>query len=269
MLARIASMSDLLDRAKAALRSGQASKRAAHFVLGKALAALPAATRRALFGGTLYHCPLCEVSLRSFLRLYRDFYKFCPVCWSLPRHRLVWLFIRRRTDLLTRPSTRLPHIAPEPSLSAYFQRLENVRYLSADLHNPQAMVKMDVCDIRYPDGAFDAIYCSHVLEHVPDDHKAMSELRRVLNPEGWALILLPITAEQTYEDVTVTDPAERERRFGQHDHVRRYGPDCVQRLESAGFNVTTVWTEDVATPAEIERLCLAPHEPLFYCTISR
>ena len=99
------------------------------------------------------------------------------------------------------------------------------------------MVEMDITDIQYPDDSFDAIYCSHVLEHVPDDAKAMSELYRVLKPGGWAILAVPIRGDTTFEDPTTTEPEERERLFGQSDHVRYYGKDFKDRLEAAGFEV--------------------------------
>jgi ubiquinone/menaquinone biosynthesis C-methylase UbiE len=91
---------------------------------------------------------------------------------------------------------------------------------------------MDITDIQYPDNTFDVIYCSHVLEHVPDDRKAMREFARVLKPEGWAVFMVSLSEEHTIEDPSITSPAERERLFGQHDHVRRYGPDFKDRLDS-------------------------------------
>src|SRR5262249_12426105 len=80
----------------------------------------------------------------------------------------------------------------------------------------------------------------HVLEHVPDDRRAMREFYRVLKPGGWAILLVPITVERTFEDPAVVDPAERLRLFGQEDHVRRYGPDYGDRLSEAGFAVSGV-----------------------------
>src|SRR6185503_7695510 len=102
--------------------------------------------------------------------------------------------------------------------------------------------------------SFDVIYCSHVLEHVPDDRLARSQLRRGLKRAGWAVLLVPITAAQTIEDPTVTDPAERERLFGQHDHVRRYGPDYVDRLRDAGFSVSETNASDMFNDSEMQTM---------------
>jgi len=258
-------MHDLVERAVAAAQSGEAIRRARDFVLGHALHRLPEGWRKQLYHGKRYHCPLCQSDTRSFLALYRDFFAFCPICWSLQRHRLVWLFLQQRGLLTAHSPLRLLHVAPEPALEAQFRALRGVRYLSIDLFNPHAMETMDVCDIRREDGAFDAIYCSHVLEHVPDDRKAMREFWRVLAPGGWALILVPITGRTTDEDPSVTHPAERQRRFGQHDHVRVYGTDVIDRLRAASLEVESCTTEGIASALEIERFGLARGEILLLC----
>lgn len=127
------------------------------------------------------------------------------------------------------------------------------------------MVRMDITDIQYPDDSFDVIYCSHVLEHVQEDVKAMRELRRVLKPDGWAVLLVPITAETTYEDPAVVDPRERLEKFGQEDHVRRYGWDYIDRLRSAGFNVEMFRVSDLASDADALRLGLGQAAGEIYC----
>lgn len=261
-------MSDLIERVRAALQSRDAIRRGADFVRGHVLRTLPTTLRRSLYRGTQHHCPLCQSNISIFLPLYRDFYAFCPVCWSLQRHRLVWLFLQQKRLLMGQAPIRLLHIAPEPALEEKFRAMPNVQYLSADLFNPRAMERMDICDIHHAEGSFDAIYCSHVLEHVPDDRKAMREFQRVLAPGGWALILVPIFDSPTAEDPSITDPAERERRFGQHDHVRVYGRDIADRLHDAGFQVASVHIHDIAPEPDIRRMGLNRSDILFFCTKS-
>ncbi len=127
-------------------------------------------------------------------------------------------------------------------------------YVTADLFADNVDLKMDITDIQFPDNSFDFIYCSHVLEHVPDDRKAMREFRRVLTARGMAVLLVPITAEKTIEDPSIEDPSERLRLFGQDDHVRRYGPDYLSRLKEEGFTVEVIRGEDFLSSTEIEKM---------------
>jgi SAM-dependent methyltransferase len=154
----------------------------------------------------------------------------------------MWLYLTQKTNLFDGKQKKMLHVAPEPELSRLIQKAAYIDYLSADLFAPdimvKVMVKMDITDIQYPDNTFDVIYCSHVLEHVPDDRKAIREFFRVLKDGGWAIVQVPIIADTTFEDLTVINPKERERLFGQFDHVRRYGPDYKDRLTEAGFSVT-------------------------------
>jgi SAM-dependent methyltransferase len=161
------------------------------------------------------------------------------------------------------------HVAPESQLSRIFQESDCIDYLSADLSSITAMVAMDITDIQYEDNTFDAIYCSHVLEHVPDDRTAMRELYRVLKPGGWAILQVPMSADPTYEDPAITSPEERERLFGQNDHVRRYGPDYSDRLSAAGFCVSVDGFVRTLSPREVTRYGLAKSEDVYFCTKER
>lgn len=192
----------------------------------------------------------------------------CPGCGSLERHRLLWLYLQERTNLLHAEHTVL-HLAPEAVMAEIFRKLPNVRYLSGDLDPADetgAMVALDVTALPCRDDAIDVIICSHVLEHVADDHQAMTELRRVLSPTGWAIIQSPLDSslERTLEDPTVVDPAERERLFGQRDHVRQYGRDYGSRLERAGFTLRIDAFAASLDPAAVREYGLLP-EDLYVC----
>ena len=192
---------------------------------------------RSLYRGDRVSCPCCGSSYRKFRALKFD-NRMCWSCGSLERDRLLWLLFDLRPQML-RPDMRMLHIAPEHALRPRLRSLPGVRYVEGDLDARYAHQRIDVTRLDFPDDSFDAILCNHVLEHVPDDRRAMRELRRVLRPGGWAILLVPALAEgATDEDPTLADRAERVRRFGQHDHVRRYGSDYVDRLEEAGFAVT-------------------------------
>ncbi|MES2176308.1 MAG: methyltransferase domain-containing protein [Gemmatimonadota bacterium] len=220
--------------------------------------ALGAKTRTALRKlssfGLRYVCPFCRARLRRFVPFgatfpvlqelavvgggYREQAR-CPVCRSLDRERLLYLYLLQQTDLFAKPQKVL-HVAPEPRLAAALRASANIDYLSADLDPSEVMIRMDVTDIQFPDATFDVILCNHVLEHIPDDRRAMSELHRVLKPGGWAILQVPLseTLEHTYEDPSITSTAGREQAFGQEDHVRIYAADYRSRLAGAGFAVT-------------------------------
>ncbi len=216
--------------------------------------------------GDQRYCPCCDTRLRRFkpYGVVPRANAQCGVCGAVERDRLLYLFFTQETDLFDARPKRMLHVAPEPLFTRLFRSKDYIDYLSADLFDVGAMVKMDITDIQYPDNSFDAIYCSHVLEHVPDDRRAMREFYRVLKPGRWAVLQVPITAEATLEDPTITDPRERERLFGQHDHVRRYGPDYAHRLAEAGFLVTA---DDFARrlgDAALE-LGVDPNERVYFC----
>lgn len=217
--------------------------------------------------GTSRYCPVCRTPSKRFATdgtVPREDAR-CMYCDSLERHRLVWLYFQRMTDLFDGAPKTMLHVAPEPMMQGLLKERLGAGYLTADLSSPQVMVRMDVTDIPLGDDTLDVIYCSHVLEHVPDDRRAMRELRRVLQRKGWAVLLVPISASATLEDPSVTDPAERARLFGQDDHVRAYGPDYVDRLEEAGFNVRVTRPADFLRVREIARMGITPAAGEIYC----
>lgn len=225
------------------------------------------ALKKIWFYGRDRYCSFCRSHVRFFasVGVIPRPNAVCPVCGSFERHRLVWLFFKKHTNLFDQTPKSMLHIAPEPQIERKFKKILNLRYLTADLFNPAAMVKMDITDIQHPDNSFDVIYCSHVLEHVPDDRAAIGELYRVLKSDGWAVLLVPITVEQTLEDPSVSDPAERERLFGQKDHFRRYGPDFRHRLEEAGFHVQCTPALDLVDREQIESMGVIESEEVFLC----
>lgn len=208
-------------------------------------------------------CPCCGGSFRAFMPRGSRTNATCPRCSSHERHRLIALYLQRETRFLTDP-VRILHFAPERSLERVLRANPQASYLSGDLDGSRAMRAIDVTNIQTPDHAFDLILCSHVLEHVPDDRKAMRELHRVLAPGGMAVLLVPIDRSRptTDEDPTITDPAERIRRFGQHDHVRQYGMDYYDRLREAGFEVHSIAYAEAIDPAMRARYGLQRDETM-------
>lgn len=179
----------------------------------------------------------------------------CPFCGSYDRDRLLLTFLQRRTDLFSKP-TKLLHIAPESTLAKKVVATPSIDYVSGDLDGSLAMRPLDVTDIDFPDNTFDAVICNHVLEHVPDDRRAMSELLRVLKPGGWAVLQVPIgiKLDKTIEDFTLKSDAERLERFGQGDHVRVYSMgDYVERLRSVGWNIEVIDFPSEVGPETVHR----------------
>ena len=222
------------------------------------------------YRGNKYYCPIENCGYRKFLpygRLQSRPNVLCPGSLSLERHRLLWLYLKERTNFFSKPQKML-HIAPEVCFMSAFAKQHKEGYITADLESPLAKVKMDVHAIPFEDNTFDIAICNHVMEHVDDDIKAMSEIHRVLKPDGWAIIQIPFfypLNETTYEDTTITDPKAREKAFGQGDHVRMYGKDYGIRLEQAGFKVTIDNFVKTLPVDEIRRMALPAEEMVYFC----
>lgn len=190
----------------------------------------------------------------------------CPGCGSLERHRAVWLYVKSRTNLLS-ADLRLLHFAPMPALHSILGSMPNLHYITADLNSPRAALKMDITDILFRDDVFDAVLCIHVLEHVEDDRRAMREVFRVLKPGGWAILHSPVdpARDRTLEEPGIVTAEERERLYGQKDHVRAYGCDYKDRLEEAGFRVTLDDYVRTLGPEVIARHRLGRELGLYFC----
>jgi SAM-dependent methyltransferase len=239
------------------------------------------AALRIKYRGDQYYCPVCDSNTNIQFTLGFDFpvlkdkrvvgagkrTVLCPVCNSSDRIRLIYLFLKYETPLFSKPH-HLLHIAPEPSLQRIFENSKSIQYLTADLNPEGVMETMDITHIDHPDNTFDAIICNHVLEHIEEDSLAMQELLRVLKPGGWAILQVPLSCvlEKTFEDTTVRSEQEREKIFGQKDHVRIYGKDYVDRLKLAGFTVQTFdWTKESNPTFHKPGLNINPEEVIFYC----
>lgn len=146
--------------------------------------------------------------------------------------------------------------------------MPNLDYISADLNSRYAMLSMDITNIIYEECFFDVILCSHVLEHVEDDRKAIGELHRVLKPGGWAILQVPVFSEleKTHEDAEIRTPDEREQAFGLKEHVRKYGLDYKDRLEDAGFMVNVDPYVESLSPEIVRMFCLNKDEKIYFCT---
>lgn len=190
-----------------------------------------------------------------------------PSTLSLERHRLMWLYLKNETDFFT-AHKKVLHIAPEQCFLKLFKQQKNLQYITADLYSPIADVKADICNLPFEENSFDVVFCNHVLEHITDDKKAMSELYRVLKPQGLGIFQIPqdLTLETTYEDFSITTPEQRKKHFGQYDHVRIYGQDYFNKLRAAGFKVNEVDYSEELSIDLITKYCLVKGEILPVCT---
>jgi len=218
-----------------------------------------------LYRGNRFTDPVNGKNYRKFLPYgYRKVRKnaLSPGTLSLERHRALWLFLQRHTDFFSKTPKRILHIAPEQAFRKRFKKIFGDRYVTADLHSPLADIKADITDLPFAANEFDIILCNHVLEHIPDDRKAMRELYRVMKPGGYGIFQVPLDARRTrtFEDPTVTDPRRRAELFGQYDHVRIYGTDYFDRLHEAGFVVRPFAVKQLFKGDEIERFALDPEE---------
>ena len=223
------------------------------------------------YRGHTVSCPVCEKSYKTFLpygygKGIRD-NRLCPGCLTLERHRLLWMYLKNKTNLFT-DNLKFLHIAPEQPFYKRFRKMKNLEYITADLESPIADVKLDIQDMPFEDESFDVVICNHVLEHVDDDRKAMREVYRILKKGGWAILQVPIdyNRETTYEDDSITTPEERQKYFGQYDHRRVHGKDYGKRLAEAGSSVIEDNYISTFTQKEIAKYRLDPDEIIYFNT---
>ena len=215
--------------------------------------------RRLAYAGKGHHCELCGNDVRAYhahgggaevldrrkvvggMRREND---RCPICHACDRTRMMKLYLEDMTPVGQQPQKVL-HVAPDFGLYLWLKRQSGVDYTGSDIdatryRHIDNVKTADLTAAPFGDASFDIIICSHVLEHIPDDRKAMSEMLRMLKPGGHALLLTPLATDGagTEEDLEINDPEEQDRRFGQWDHVRIYGrDDFVDRLAGVGFEV--------------------------------
>jgi SAM-dependent methyltransferase len=215
------------------------------------------------FRGDTYRCPVCGTGLNSFKPIWKSWWRAiaehhyvypvesietfnaqaysCPACDASDRERLYALYLDRACAQLDRSRRhRLVEFAPSVTLRARLRSLPSVDYRSADLHRHSVDDRVDITAMHYADNTIDMILCSHILEHIPDDRRAMRELYRVLVPGGFAIVMVPLIVglDETQEDPAIATRELRWTHYGDGDHVRQYGKrDFLERLQAAGFTV--------------------------------
>ncbi|WP_298506221.1 class I SAM-dependent methyltransferase [uncultured Maribacter sp.] len=214
--------------------------------------------------GKNYTDPIDNKSFKKFLPYGYENQRenvLSPSTLSLERHRLLWIYLKNETNFFT-DTLKVLHFAPEQAFYKRFRKLKNIEYTTTDLNSPLADVKADICKLPFKDNSYDVIFCNHVLEHIPDDTKAMQELYRVLKPGGWGIFQIPqeLERETTFEDNSITDKKERAKIFGQYDHVRIYGRDYFNKLRSIGFTVEEQDYTNVLSKEDVNKYRLAQGE---------
>lgn len=223
-----------------------------------------------LLSGDKFTDPIDGKSFRKFLSYgYNKLRKnaLSPSTLSLERHRLLWLYLKNETVLFEK-KIKLLHFAPEQAFYKRFKKLRNIQYDTIDINSPLAKIKADICDLPIKENTYDFILCNHVLEHVLDDNKAMSELYRVLKKGGTGIFQVPIDMkrEKTFQDDSITDKLERNKIFGQYDHVRVYGKDYFKKLENTGFKVQQIDYSKKFSDKEILKFSIIRGEIIPVCT---
>ncbi len=196
----------------------------------------------------------------------------CPKCKSLERHRFAYLLFKYKFhNILFNQNIKFLHFAPEDCLYDFFNEKRNIDYFPVDLNPENWGVKIrdqvNMESIPYESNTFDMIYHSHVLEHVPNDTVAMNELYRVLKPNGYCVIMVPInfSFNETLEKEEYDTPELREKYYGQYDHLRYYAMDIVNKLESVGFNVEPIFSESLFDFKNEMELYKINHDVAFIC----
>ncbi|MBD3367175.1 MAG: methyltransferase domain-containing protein [Candidatus Eisenbacteria bacterium] len=233
---------------------------------------LPVPVRRAFFAGHARYCPVCDSAVGRFVEAGVNALRpdaRCPVCGSEERQRLAHVYATRRAGILGPGTKRVLHMAPSACLERRLPRIPGVRYTAADLDPGPGQLQADITALPFEDASFEIVWCSHVLEHVVDDRAGMREMLRVLVPGGHAIVQVPVSANHTIEDASVTDPERRLELYGQRDHVRRYGPDVLARLRDAGFEAEALGPEDLLTEDEPVLMAVPDDEVVYACVRPR
>ena len=222
-----------------------------------------------LMYGSKYKDPIDGNTFRAFLPYGYNKIRnnvLSPSTYSLERHRLLWLYLKNETSFF-KAKLKVLHFAPESALMNQFKKLKNLSYDTIDLNSPIADIKADICDLPFLDNSYDFILCNHVLEHIVDDNKAIRELYRVLKKNGIGIFQVPIdyNRDTTFEDFSVTNKKERNKLFGQYDHVRIYGLDFFERLQKAGFSVERCEYTSKLSKEDIIKFCLPKKEIIPIC----
>lgn len=243
------------------------------------------------FGGAKYRCIVCGNGVRLFFPFSTNLVKAamengfpydfrrmetlnydncnCPFCLSSDRERLYLIFLEQHFEQGKKTKYSILDFAPTESFARYLRNRKGVSYTSADLFRGDVDMKIDLCDMKeIQDRTYDIIICSHVLEHVPDPEKAISELKRVLADDGLAVIMVPvfIDVKEKIENKQHTSANDRLKFYGQEDHVRLYSRESyLNELKENGFRVEIMHV-DQFDAEQIRKNAIDSNSALYVCT---
>ncbi len=190
---------------------------------------------------TNVYCPISKKEFKRFVKIPGEL--VTPSNGARRRQRLVWHYLENELDILTK-KLKILHVAPELSYFEILKEQNNLEYVPGDkmvegYSNQKGIKNVDLTQLEFEHSCFDYVIANHVLEHIPEDNKAMTEIFRVLKDGGIGVVTVPIDEklDKTYEDSTIVSAKDRQKYFGQWDHVRQYGLDIKTRFEEVGFEV--------------------------------
>lgn len=224
------------------------------------------------FAGNNVICPCCNSSFREFAPFGDDRRKnaWCPECEGLERHRLLWIYFEKKTNIYSRP-LKVLHIAPETIFFKRFSKQANIDYYPVDIFPnlyPKGTKYFDLLKPSFSDNSFDVIICNHVFQYIEDDKKAMENIYNLMKPGGWGIMQVPIDTSRklTFEDSSITDPLEREKIFGLKEHVRYYSYDYADKLRNVGFKVQVDDFTTQFSDQDIYKYGFWKGDAIYYCT---
>ncbi len=228
------------------------------------------ALNRIRFNGNKVYCNCCDGSFSKFLAMTKGSHPrdnvSCPGCGSAERHRMLLRYLRENEKSLFPKGTRVLYIAPMHGIRNYLKSLEGVEYIGADLESALAEMHFDLQEIPLEDNSYDFCICSHTLAHIPDDIKALQELRRVLSPDGKLIVMERLyDRKETYQNPNVRTKADRLEHYEQDDRWRIYGQDFIQRLSSVGFEAEEYDYVKTIDESTIEKYGFNTIDMLYLC----
>lgn len=191
----------------------------------------------------------------------------CPYCGSVDKYRWEWYVLENYLHISQVTNVDVLHFAPEKPIYNRIKQNGSINYMCGDIVPGRADYVVDMTDMQFEDSSFDIIIACNVLEHIQDEKRALTEIKRVLKTDGTFVVMIPVAydVEETWEDENITSEEERVKYFGQEDHVRLYGNDYQSHFEKYGFIVNALTAEEVFSRENIKKYGLTKVSPILLC----